>query len=233
MSLFLSELEKKLGYKFSSANLLKLALTHSSMAKTRSNREMTNQRLEFLGDRVLGLIIAEMIYENFPYEEEGAMARRHTALVRMETLARVAIKLDFEEYLILATAEKGGGSQKNPALLADACEAVIAAMFLDGGLIAAETFIRNHWTKLMEEDLTPPKDAKTALQEYAQSLGKNLPCYREISRDGPPHDPIFTIEVLIEDEEPVIGRGRSKRHAEQFAASELITRLGIGELKAN
>jgi ribonuclease-3 len=224
-----TELEIILEYRFSCPELLVLALTHSSMAKSRADRDQTNQRLEFLGDRVLGLTVAEMVYEAFPEEEEGAMARRHTALVRKETLARVAVELKLSQFLMIAPAEEESGARENSALLADTCEAVIAALFLDGGLETAGVFIRRYWMDLMAKDLNPPKDAKTTLQEYAQSCGKKLPNYREISREGPPHDPIFTIEVSIEDKEPVNGTGRSKRHAEQIAAAAMLAPLGLDE----
>lgn len=223
----LSELEGALGYTFSNPDLLMLSLTHPSMAKTREERDQTNQRLEFLGDRVLGLVVATMLYETFPGEEEGSMARRHTALVRRETLARVAHDLNLSDFIILAPSEEESGGRKNDALLADTCEAVIAAVYLDGGLGQAETFIRSHWANLMAEDLKPPKDAKTALQEYAQAKSMKLPKYSEISREGPPHDPVFTIEVSIENEQPVQGVGGSKRLAEQKAAKALLNSLGV------
>ena len=209
MSLEPTELERILEYSFSKPKLLSLALTHSSMAKSRADRDQTNQRLEFLGDRVLGLVVAGMVYEAFPEEEEGAMARRHAALVRMETLARVAVELKLSKFLKIAPAEEECGTRENAALLADTCEAVIAAL------------------------LNPPKDAKTTLQEYAQSHGKSLPNYHEVSRKGPPHDPMFIIEVSIEDEEPLSGSGRSKRHAEQIAASAMLTFLGLDEWEDN
>ena len=224
-----TELEEILKYSFSKPKLLCLALTHSSMAKSRANRDQTNQRLEFLGDRVLGLVVAGMVYEAFPGEEEGAMARRHAALVRKETLARVAVELNLSKFLKIAPAEEVSGARENAALLADACEAVIAALFIDGGLETAETFIRRYWMSLMAEDLVPPKDAKTSLQEYAQSNGKDLPSYHEISREGPPHDPKFVIEVSIGDEKPLRGKGGSKRQAEQLAASAMLDFLGSNE----
>jgi ribonuclease-3 len=233
MSLKPRELETILKYRFSRPELLSLALTHSSMAKSRADRDQTNQRLEFLGDRVLGLIVAGMVYEAFPEEEEGAMARRHTALVRKETLARVAVELKLSKFLMIAPAEEERGVRENSALLADTCEAVIAALFLDGGLVTAETFIRRYWMNLMAEEQKPPKDAKTTLQEFAQSHGKKIPNYREISREGPPHDPMFMIEVSIENEEPLIGRGGSKRYAEQIAASAMLTFLGLDEGEHN
>ena len=223
----LSELELILDYTFSSPQLLSLALSHSSLAKSRADRDQTNQRLEFLGDRVLGLVIAGMIYETFPDEEEGAMARRHTALVRKEALARVALDLRLGSFILRAPPEEESGGRDNEALLADTCEAIIAALFMDGGLGTAESFIRRHWTPLMSEDLSPPKDAKTTLQEYVQSKGMNLPTYREALREGPPHDPIFTIEVSIDNDQFLSGKGRSKRQAEQGAASAMLHHLGI------
>ncbi|MBT4934224.1 MAG: ribonuclease III [Rhodospirillaceae bacterium] len=223
----LSELELILDYTFSSPQLLSLALSHSSLAKSRADRDQTNQRLEFLGDRVLGLVIAGMIYETFPDEEEGAMARRHTALVRKEALARVALDLRLGSFILMAPSEEESGGRDNEALLADTCEAIIAALFMDGGLGTAESFIRRHWTPLMSEDLSPPKDAKTTLQEYVQSKGMNLPTYREALREGPPHDPIFTIEVSIDNDQFLSGKGRSKRQAEQGAASAMLHHLGI------
>lgn len=227
-----AELETALEYTFSSPQLLSLALTHSSLAKSRAERDQTNQRLEFLGDRVLGLVIAGMIYEAFPDEEEGSMARRHTALVRKEALARVAISLGLGKYIKMAPSEEDSGGRDNDALLADTCEAMIAALFMDGGLGTAETFIRRHWSALMWQDITPPKDAKTTLQEYVQSKGMDLPRYHEAQREGPPHDPVFTIEVSIDKGEIFSGKGRSKRQAEQLAASAMLDHLGIAEKDA-
>lgn len=223
------DLAATLDYSFSNPDLLNLALTHSSLAKSRAERNKTNQRLEFLGDRVLGLVIAEMIYEAFPNEEEGAMARRHTALVRKETLARVANLLDLGQHVRLAPSEIEGGGRTNEALLADTCEALIAALYLDGGMAAADTFIRRYWTTMMDEDMKPPKDAKTSLQEFAQSRAMPLPVYREVSRTGPPHAPVFTIEVNIENGEMASGTGGSKRLAEQMAAETLLKQLGVME----
>ena len=157
------------------------------------------------------------------------MARRHTALVRKEALGCVAVELKLSEFLRVAPAEEESGARENEALLADTCEALIAAIFLDGGFVTAEIFIRRYWMNLMAEDLKPPKDAKTTLQEYAQSRGKKLPYYREISREGPPHDLMFMIEVSIEDEEPLSGTGGSKRHAEQVAAMAMLACLGLDE----
>ena len=220
-----SDLEKVLDHAFENPQLLEQALTHPSLTGTRLDRKNSNQRMEFLGDRVLGLIIAEMLYEAFPDEEEGAMARRHTALVRRESLSRVAEQIGLASYVNMAPSEQDAGGRDNPALRADACEAVIAAIYLDGGLAAADKFTRRYWQPLMAENLVPPQDAKTALQELAQGQGMDLPAYREVSRSGPPHDPVFTIEAAIKGRDPASATGNSKRIAEQAAAALLLAQL--------
>ncbi len=220
-----TELENVLGHAFQKAQLLEQALNHPSTARTRNDRKDSNQRMEFLGDRVLGLIIAKMLYEAFPDEEEGDMARRHTALVRRESLSRVAEVIGLAPFIDMASSEQDAGGRENPALLADACEAVIAAIYLDGGIDPADTFIRRYWQPLMAENTLPPQDAKTALQEYAQSQGLALPVYNEVSRSGPPHDPVFTIEARVKDAPPATATGNSKRVAEQAAAALLLDQL--------
>lgn len=219
------ELENALGHAFQNRQLLEQALTHPSLARTRLARKSSNQRMEFLGDRVLGLVIADMLYDAYPNEEEGAMARRHTALVRSESLSRVADQIGLASYIHLGSSEEDAGGRNNPALLADACEAVIAAIYLDAGMEPADTFIRRYWQPMMEENTQPPQDAKTALQEYAQGKGMTLPCYQEISRSGPAHDPVFTIEVSIKGHSPATATGNSKRVAEQAAATLLLNEL--------
>ena len=218
-------LEEVLGYRFAKPEHLVEALTHSSLAKTHSRRLASNERLEFLGDRVLGLVVARLLFERFSQEEEGALARRHAELVRKETLARVADAIGLAGFIRMSRGEEDAGGRDNPAILADACEAVIAALFLDGGLEPAETFIRGHWMALADEDLTPPKDAKTALQEWAQARSLPLPVYCEIGRDGPAHAPIFQIEVSLKGHGPETACATSKRAAEQVAARALIDRL--------
>lgn len=224
-----SDLIKVLDHDFNNPDLLELALVHPSMAASRDTRGATNQRLEFLGDRVLGLIVAAMLYEAFPDEEEGDMSRRHTGLVRRETLARVAADLGLGDHVKMAKSEQATDGRSNPSLLADTCEAVIAAIYLDAGIDAADAFIRRHWTPLMVEDLQPPQDAKTELQEYGQSLGLDLPGYRETGRSGPQHAPVFTMEVALSDFPPVSAEGATKRAAEQAAAELLLSRLKGGK----
>ena len=177
----LTTVSRALAYQFRRPDLLEEALTHSSASPTRGSRSgggasptepakyrYAYERLEFLGDRVLGLVVAEMLFDQFPTENEGALARRHAALVRREALARVAIILGLDGALIMSKGEEESGGRRNPAMLADACEAVLGAVYGDGGLEPAGAIIRRHWEPLMAEAATPPKDAKTALQEWAQ-----------------------------------------------------------------
>ncbi len=222
-------LEAFLAHRFSDTDLLTRALTHSSTTKTRNERIWTNERLEFLGDRVLGLIVSRMLYDRFPDEEEGELSRRFTALVRREALARVAGNIGLGEYLLLSPGEAETGGRKNPAILADSCEALIAALYLDAGLEAASNFVRTHWEPLMHEDLSPPKDAKTTLQEWSQARGLKLPAYRQMDRNGPDHAPVFTIEAALEGYAPAAATGPSKRTAEQAAAEALLTRVSAEE----
>lgn len=222
-------LESALEHTFRDPNLLRRALTHSSTARNRTERVSTNERLEFLGDRVLGLVVARMLFLRFPDEEEGQLARRHAALVRREALARVAEGMGLGEYVVMARSEDDSGGRSNPATLANTCEAVIAALYLDGGLDCAETFITRFWAPLMDEDLSPPKDAKTALQEWAQGHGLPLPTYTQTARSGPDHAPTFTIEVAIEGHAPATASGPSKRAAEQTAAEVLLVQITVEE----
>ncbi len=218
----LDDLAASLSHRFKSPTLLRQALTHPSAA----NRPLESyERLEFLGDRVLGLVVADLLLAQFPKETEGALARRFAALVRRETLAQVAETVGLGSFLILAKAEQEAGESTNPALLADACEAVLGALYLDGGLSAARGFVVPHWTPLLAADLTPPQDAKTALQEWAQGRALPLPTYREACREGPAHEPVFTVEVTVAGYPPAEGEGRSKRLAEQAAASRLLDSL--------
>jgi ribonuclease-3 len=218
-------LAKCLGHDFERPELLVRALTHPSAANRRGAVDDSYERLEFLGDRVLGLIVADLLLDRFPHEAEGALAVRHAELVRRETLAEVAGEIGLERFLRLAKGEEAAGERSNPALLANACEAVIGALYLDAGLEAARAFVEPLWTEHLEAPARPPQDAKTALQEWAQARGLRLPHYREIGREGPPHEPHFTVEVEVAGQEPTRGEGRSKRLAEQVAAARLLARI--------
>ena len=221
----LSGLAEALGHRFTDPSLLQLAITHSSVT---GRGAAANERLEFLGDRVLGLAVADLLYRCFPGEDEGHLARRFAVLVSRETLAQVAGQIGLPPYLALARGEEDSGGRANPAILADACEAVIAALYLDGGLEVARRFIEGAWTDLIGQDRRPPQDPKTALQEWAQGAGRKLPSYVVISSRGPAHDPVFTVEVRVEGLPPTTATGRSKRVAEQAAAAEALRRV-LGE----
>ncbi|NNG05151.1 MAG: ribonuclease III, partial [Inquilinus sp.] len=181
------------------------------------------ERLEFLGDRVLGLIVAEWLLERFPDEPEGALARRHTDLVRRETLAEIARGIELGRHLILSAGEAEYGGRENEAILADGCEAVIAARYLDGGLEAARRFVRSAFAEVIDRHLRPPLDAKTALQEWVQARGLPLPDYTTVSRSGPDHKPEFEVQVTIKGLPPAVGSGSSKRIAERRAAAAMLT----------
>lgn len=228
----LSDISRALDYRFRRPEMLEEALTHSSACPARGGRggasgrpRVAYERLEFLGDRVLGLSVAEMLFYRFPQEAEGALARRHAALVRREALARVAMTLGLDNALIMSKGEEDGGGRHNPTMLADACEAVLGAVYADGGLEAAARIIHRHWEPLMAEAVTPPKDAKTGLQEWAQGRGKPLPVYQTLGMEGPQHDPLFLISVTVEGFAPVTGRGASKRVAEQAAATAMLEKV--------
>jgi ribonuclease-3 len=214
-----SALQDRVGYGFTSAELLTQALLHASAAK-RGDRG--NERLEFLGDRVLGLVIAEALLGRFPAEREGSIARRHASLVSQPVLARVAEAIALGDFLTFAKGERDAGAAANPAILADALEAVIAAIYLDGGLEPARRFVLRHWEALIVEGSAPPNDSKTALQEWALARGLALPAYQVVKSDGPAHNPRFEVTVEIEGIPASSGEGRSKRAAETAAATALL-----------
>ncbi len=223
----LSLLMAEIGHMFKHSDLLRHALTHSSIIADDSRHTESNERQEFLGDRVLGLIIADMLIVRFPNENEGDISRRHAALVRMEALDRIARDLELGRHVQMSPGEEHNGGRENSSLLSNVCEAVIAALYQDGGLEVARAFVEKHWAPLIEENLLPPKDAKTALQEWAQAEGHPLPLYTETRRDGPDHNPFFTVEVAVNGLEPASGKGGSKRLAEQAAAAKLLKFVGL------
>ena len=217
----LQALEDRIGHKFKDRGLLTRALTHASASSPGSN-----ERLEFLGDRVLGLAIAEKLHTLYPNDPEGTLALKLNALVRSEACALAAEKAGLGEHLILANSEIASGGRKKPAILAGACEAVIAALYLDGGFETARTFIEQNWQDQfggLDRDM---RDAKTALQEWAQARkGGVAPVYKLVGREGPDHAPRFAVQVSVTGYEPVIGEGSSKREAEQAAAQAMLARL--------
>lgn len=218
---------KALGHRFADAALLDEALTHRSAVdrKKRAKFAHGNERLEFLGDRVLALVVAEMLQLQFPNDSEGELAKRHAALVKASVLADVARDVGLGEHLLLADNERASGGAAKPTILADACEAVLGAIYRDGGLAAAAKFVRKHWQARLEAAVKPPADAKTALQEWAQGRGLKLPEYKEVGREGPAHAPKFAIEVAVQNRAPARGIGRTKREAERDAAGKLLAEL--------
>lgn len=220
----LARLAEALGHRFAEPALLEQAVTHPSAA---SPARPNNQRLEFLGDRVLGLVIAEALLEAYPEEEEGTLAPRLNALVRRETLAEVADELGLGGHLRLGRSESITGGRRKKAILADAMEAVIAALYLDGGIETARTFVLSRWGRRIEAPDSAPMDAKTRLQEWVQGRGMPPPSYTITTREGPDHAPRFTVEAGIASGERATGEAASKKQAEQEAARALLAELGV------
>lgn len=213
------DLETALGHRFNDATLLARALTHASAG------DADNEQLEFLGDRILGFVIAEMLMKQFPGEHEGALALKLNALVRQETCARVAEASRLDKHIILAASEDRSGGRKKAAILGDACEAVIAALYLDGGLDVARGFVERYWQPLFAEVTGDLRDPKNALQEWAQGRALGTPVYKMSRREGPDHAPRFTVEVRVPKHDPAEGEGASLRAAEQAAARALLARV--------
>ncbi|MEL6409817.1 MAG: ribonuclease III [Pseudomonadota bacterium] len=218
----LKAVQKRLGHEFSKPELLIRALTHSSIAS--ANRD-DNQRLEFLGDRVLGLVIADALLNHDESAREGQLAPRFNALVRKETCADVARALDLGSVLKLGRSEMLSGGRRKQALLGDAMEAVIAAVYIDAGFSAARDVILRLWSERIDTVKADARDAKTSLQELAQSIGLQPPEYIELERSGPDHAPQFTIEARLANGEKEVATAGSKRQAEQAAAKALLSRL--------
>lgn len=225
LSAELKALQGRLGYAFIDPRLLVQAVTHSSMSTpTRAD----NQRLEFLGDRVLGLVMAEALLGADEGASEGQLAPRFNALVRKETCADVARQVDLGAALKLGRSEMLSGGRRKMALLGDGMEAVIAAVYLDGGFEAAQALILRLWGKRIESVEEDARDAKTSLQEWAQARGQKPPVYEQVSRTGPDHAPVFIIEVRLDSGESERAQAGSKRLAEHAAAQALLARLTGG-----
>ena len=221
----LKAFEGRLGHRFAEPELLVRAVTHSSMSSP--NRD-DNQRLEFLGDRVLGLVMAEALLERDRAAQEGQLAPRFNALVRKETCADVARQIDLGKVLKLGRSEMMSGGRRKQALLGDGMEAVIAAVYRDAGFEAAREVVLRLWGKRIESVKEDARDAKTALQEWAQARGLNPPDYVETARSGPDHAPKFTIEARLADGQAESATAGSKRQAEQAAAQALLARVEAG-----
>ncbi len=215
----MEELEQILKHHFKDKQLLKKALTHSSVS---SNVKNNYERLEFLGDRVLGLSIASLLYRLFPADPEGNLSRRFTGLVCKETVAQMARTLRLGEFMTVADEE----IRSNENVLCDVCEAVIGAIYIDGGVEDAIKFVDTHWRELIDRNVAPPKDAKTMLQEVAHVKGLGMPVYRVVSREGSEHEPVFHIAVAFDGVAEEIGCGHNKKLAEFDAASKMLEKIG-------
>lgn len=220
-------LEIRIGYAFRDRVHVVRALTHRSAVPGDRVAHESYQRHEFLGDRVLALVVAEMLFLAHPRADEGDLARRLNQLVRKETCAEVAIALDLGAAVRLGPGERQSGGRRKEAILADVAEAVIAAIYLDGGYEPAKAFVERNWRPRMETLSGPLRDAKTTLQEWAQGRGLPTPAYEAIDRSGPDHAPQFTVRVSIKDGPVGEGRGKSKREAEMAAATEVLLREGL------
>jgi ribonuclease-3 len=221
-------LDDILGYRFTRSDLPREALTHRSALQGKrsalGSSTGSNERLEFMGDRVLGLLIAEWLAERFPDEQEGDLGRRLASLVSQPVLAQVAETIGLGEALSVAPGEARAGVKRRATVLADALEAALGAIYLDGGLEPAREFVRRAWSGAMTAQEAPPKDAKTALQEWAQKRALDLPEYKVSARSGPPHDPVFEVTVTV-GEWSGTGTAGNKRAAEQLAAEHLYGSL--------
>jgi ribonuclease III len=228
----LKQLFERLGYAFNDHSLVELALTHASARPSLKPNE-DNERLEFLGDRVLGLTVAELLTASFPEASEGELARRFNQLVRAETCVQVALRWELGKLIIMSGGEAESGGRSKKTILANACEAVLGAIFLDGDYEAARDVVHRFWvSELRGLDLAVP-DAKSILQEWAQGRGLPLPRYIEVAREGPDHKPRFTAEVQIDGVAPERGNGANKREAEQAAALAMLLREGVWQAPAN
>ena len=224
----MTTLEEKLGYTFQSPELLENALTHSSCANESRGKLQSNERLEFLGDSILGMVVADHLYRNHPDLPEGELTRTRSALVCEESLVEVAQALGLGEYLKLGKGEEAGGGRERPSIIADAVEAVLAAVYLDGGIGSARKLIQKFILD-REAEKSASRDYKTALQELVQRESGQVLGYQLIGAEGPAHAKIFSVEVDLNGIPIGQGRGRSKKEAEQNAAKAAIEKLKAGE----
>ncbi len=213
----LPKVEALIGYSFKNLTLLENALTHAS-----TGGAQTYERLEFLGDRVLGLVVADHLYRKFPKEPEGDLARRLSALVQGETLAKIARALGMGAYIALSEAERNAGGDNNDHILADVMESVIGAMYLDGGFEPCETFILKGWGDRFYKMSEPPRHPKTQVQEWAQARGLTLPKYEISGQSGPDHAPVFEVSLSVGSFDKAYGSGRSRQEAEKEAAASFM-----------
>jgi ribonuclease-3 len=218
-------LAARLPHAFARAELLLHALTHRSAADPRKQMLDSNERLEFVGDRVLALLMAEWLAERFPAEREGDLGKRLAVLVAQDALAKVAVTLGVAPALRVPANEERAGVRGRASVLADAVEAILGAIYLDGGLAPARALVRREWAPLLEASARPPVSPKTRLQEWTLGRGLGLPEYMPVSTTGPSHNPVFVVRVLAAGQ-AAEGTGENKRAAEQAAAAQLLAGLG-------
>ncbi len=216
----IEELQDKLEYRFKNPELLRVAVTHSSTGE-KDNYE----RLEFLGDRVLGLVIASLLYRQFPDEKEGDLARRLASLVQGKTIADLSVRISLGDYIIFSDAEAASGGAENDHILADVFESVIGALYIDSGFEECRRLIETHWQDILHTMRRPPQHPKTAIQEWAQARGLPLPNYEITDQIGPDHAPQFEVKLCIKGHPPVTATGKSRAEAEKEAAAEFMSRV--------
>ena len=222
----IKDLEAAIGYRFKNITLLQNALAHSSYANEQWHDSLkSNERLEFLGDSILGMVVAEYLYRNFPDRPEGDLTRMRADMVCEKSLAHIAEQMGLGQYLLLGNGEEQGGGRKRPSILADATESVIAACFLDGGMAAAESFIKKFVLTHVPVTSLKNADFKTALQELVQQKKNQQLTYRLVGESGPDHDKAFSVEVELNGTVVGKGTGSSKKRAEQDAARTAIEHL--------
>lgn len=213
----LDQLEEIIKYKFQDRYWLEKALTHSS-----TNDAYNYQRLEFLGDRVLGLAISHALFDEFKQENEGGLAKRHTALVQGQTCTIVGQAHNIGDFIILSESERGAGGHLNENIIADVVESMLGAVYIDGGYEAAKKVILHLWGDNIRTLEDAPQDPKTELQEWVQARGLPLPKYEVVEKSGPDHAPVFTISVVVEGYESIQAEGPSRRHAEKIVAGHML-----------
>jgi ribonuclease-3 len=217
---------ESLGHRFVRPEILTEALSHPSLSPTAGGQRIAYDRLEFLGDRVLGVVVSDDLLRRYRDADVGSLAPRFNALVRQEALVRVATEITLGRFIEMSATEEANGGRAKATILADCCEAVIGALFLDGGLEAAAGFIHRHWDAMADALAEAPQDAKTALQEWAQAQAMPPPTYAIVKQDGPPHQTTFTVIVSLDGRKPESATGRSRRSAEQSAARAMLANIG-------
>lgn len=227
----MNELQEKIGYKYNDINLLKTALSHSSYANETKGAVKCNERLEFLGDSVLSIVVSEYLFERFKNQPEGDLTRLRAALVCEKTLHKFALSIDLGKYIMLGKGEEHTGGRERPSILADAFEALIASIYLDGGFAPAKEFVLPFIVEALKHEMSDDiHDYKTALQEVIQKNPEEHIEYKIIGESGPDHDKRFTVAVMLNSNMIGQGTGKSKKQAEQFAAKEALKLMGYDKI---